>query len=95
MKDTIRKLPISKAVGPDRILNKAIKAALKAVVTLLTNTMTTCLFKGNLLKCCKDIIIVVLQKVNKKDYFLLGNYWLVVFKNMLGKILKKIVVECI
>ena len=60
MKDTIQKLPTNKVVGPDRILNKVIKAALKAVVILLTNAVTTCLFKGNLLKCCKDIITVVL-----------------------------------
>ena len=60
MKDTIRKLPISKAVGLDGILNKAIKTALKAVAILLVNTAITCLFKNNLLECCKDIITVIL-----------------------------------
>ena len=94
IKDTIRKLFISKAAGPDRILNKAIKTVLEAVAILLTNTAITCLLKGNLLKCYKDIIIVILQKANKKDYFLLGSYRPIALENTLGKILKKIVAEC-
>ena len=47
-------------MGLDRILNKAIKAILKAVATLLANAITTCLLKSNLLECCKDIITVIL-----------------------------------
>ena len=46
--------------GPDRILNKVIKAVLEAVATPLVNAATTCLFKGKILKCCKEIITVVL-----------------------------------
>ena len=59
IKDTIRKLPISKVVGLDRILNEAIKAVLEAIATLLTNTATICLLKSNLLECYKDIITVI------------------------------------
>ena len=81
--------------GLNRILNKAIKAILKAVTTPLVNIATTYLFKGKILNCYKEIIIVVLQKANKKDYFLLGSYWLVALKNTLKKILEKIVAECI
>ena len=93
MKDAIRKLPTNKVAGPDRILNKAIKAALKAVATPLANTATTCLLKGNLPECYKDIITVVLQKANKKDYSLLGSYRPVALENTLGKILEKIVAK--
>ena len=93
MKDTIQKLPTSKVAGPDGILNKAIKTALEAIAILLANTTTTCLLKGNLLEYCKDTIIVILQKVNKKDYSLLGSYRPVALKNTLGKILEKIVAE--
>ena len=57
--------------------------------------MTTYLLKSNLLECYKDTIIVVLQKVNKKDYSLLGSYQPVTFKNTLGKILEKIVIKYI
>ena len=60
MKDAIRKLPINKVAGLDRILNKAIKAALKAIAILLTNTATTYLLKNNLLECYKDMITVIL-----------------------------------
>ena len=77
----------------DRILNKVIRVVLEAVAILLANTATTYLLKGNLPECCKDIIIVVLQKVNKKDYFLLESYRPIALKNTLGKILEKIVVE--
>ena len=60
---------------------------------LLANTVTTYLLKGNLPDYYKDIIIVVLQKANKKDYSLLGSYRPIALKNTLGKILEKIVVE--
>ena len=60
MKDAIRKLLTGKAVGLDRILNKVIKAALKALTILLINTTTTCLLKGKLLECYKVITIIVL-----------------------------------
>ena len=93
IKDTIWKLPISKAAGPDRILNKAIKAILEAVATPLVNAATTCLLKSNLLECYKDTITVILQKANKKDYSLLGSYQSVTLKNTLGKILEKIIIK--
>ena len=60
MKNTIQKLFTSKTAGLNRILNKVIKAVLKAVAILLANTAITCLLKGNLLECCKDIITVIL-----------------------------------
>ena len=93
MKNAIWKLPTGKVTGLDRILNKAIKAILEAITTLLINTATTCLFKSKILEYYKEIIIVILQKANKKDYFLLESYWLVALKNMLGKILEKIIAE--
>ena len=93
IKDAIWKLPISKVAGLNRILIKAIKAVVKAIAIPLANAATTYLFKSNLLECYKNTIIVVLQKANKKDYFLLGSYRPVALKNTLGKILEKIVVE--
>ena len=66
---------------------------MEAVAILLVNTATTCLLKGKIPEYYKEIITVILQKANKKDYSLLGSYWLVALKNTLGKILKKIVVE--
>ena len=80
---------------PDRILNKAIKTALKAITILLVDAVITYFLKSKILEYCKEIIIVILQKVNKKDYFLLKSYWLIALENTLGKILEKIVVEYI
>ena len=79
--------------GLDKILNKAIKTALKAIAIPLVDTTTTYLLKSKILKCYKKTIIVILQKANKKDYLLLESYWLVALKNTLGKILEKIVAE--
>ena len=79
--------------GLDRILNKVIKAILKAVTTPLAIIVTTYLFKNKILDCYKETITVILRKANKKDYLLLKSYWLVALKNTLGKILKKIIVE--
>jgi len=62
IKEIIYKLLIDKVVGLNRILNKAIKAALKALVIPLANIITICLYKGKLLNCCKITIIVVLKK---------------------------------
>ena len=59
----------------------------------LINIATTYLLKGKILDYCKEIIIVILQKANKKDFLLLGSYWLVALKNTLKKILEKIVAE--
>ena len=60
IKDTIQKLPIRKAVGLDRILNKAIKAVLEALMTPLANTITTYLFKGKLPEYYKVTTIIIL-----------------------------------
>ena len=95
MKNAIRKLPIGKVTGLDRILNKVIKAALEAIAIPLVDAVTTYLFKSKILECCKEITIVILQKANKKDYSLLESYWLVALENTLEKILEKIVVEYI
>ena len=46
--------------GPDRILNKAIKAALEAIIIPLIDAVITYLFKDKIPECYKKIIIVVL-----------------------------------
>ena len=86
-------IPTRKAAGPDRIPNEAIKAASEAVATPLANAATTYLLKGKIPDYYKETIIVILRKVNKKDYLLLGSYRPVALENTLGKILEKIVVK--
>ena len=81
--------------GPDRILNKAIKVILEVIIIPLVDVMTTYLLKSKILEFCKETIIVILQKANKKDYSLPGSYRPVALENTLRKILEKIVAECI
>ena len=70
----LKSLLISKLVGLNRILNKAIKVTLEALIILLANIITTYLYKGKLLDCYNLIIIVILRKVNKKDHSLPRTY---------------------
>ena len=51
--------------------------------------------RGELPKGFKVITTVILQKVKKKDYSLLGSYRLITLENTLGKLLEKIVIEYI
>ena len=60
IKDAIRKLSTRKVVGLDRILNKVIKAILKALTTPLANTIITYLLEGKLLEYCKVTTIIIL-----------------------------------
>ena len=46
--------------GLNKILNKAIKAILEAITTLLINTATTYLLKSKILDYYKETIIVIL-----------------------------------
>jgi hypothetical protein len=41
----------------------------------------------------KEFIILALQKEDKKDYFLLSNYYLIALKNVLMKIVEKILIN--
>jgi len=50
---------------------------------------------GIILKSFKEFIIIVLRKKGKKDYFLLGSYKLITFKNTLVKVLEKYIVNII
>ena len=51
-------------------LNKAIKAIIESLIIILVNTIITYFYKGKLLNYYNVIIIVILKKVNKKDYSL-------------------------
>jgi len=48
-----------------------------------------------ILKSLKEFIIVVLRKEEKKNYFFLGSYKLITFKNTLAKVLEKYIANII
>jgi len=54
----------------NKILNKIIKAIIEALIIVLVNIIITYFNKDKLLNYYKAIIIVILRKVNKKDYSL-------------------------
>jgi len=91
----IRSFLNGKALGLDSILNKVFKVVALVIVKDLVKVVSYYFTSKTILKSLKEFIIMVLRKEGKKDYFLLGSYKLIAFKNMLAKILKKHVVNII
>jgi len=89
----IRSLLNNKALRLDGILNKGFKIVILVIVKDLAEIVSHCFINGIIPKSLKEFIIVVLRKEGKKDYFLLGSYRLITFKNMLVKVLKKYIVN--
>ena len=65
------------------------------VVKDLVEVASYCLASGIIPESLKEFITVVLRKEKKKNYFLLGSYRLIAFKNTLAKVLEKHVVNII
>ena len=65
------------------------------IIKDLIKIASYCFISGIILKYFKEFIIAVLYKKGKKDYFFPSSYKLIVFKNMLAKVLKKYIVDII
>jgi len=65
------------------------------IVKDLAKVASYCFTSGIIPKSLKEFITVVLYKEGKKDYFFLGSYRLIAFKNMLVKVLEKYVANII
>ena len=87
---TINRLLNGKAVGPNRILNEVLKRiTLKISAGLMQGIHTA--FTGDLLPAhYKESTTIILCKEGKKDYLLLRSYRPIALKNMLVKIVEKV-----
>jgi len=97
LKEEINKLIRSflngKALGLNGILNKVFKVVVLIIAKDLAKIASYCFINEIILKNLKEFITVVLCKERKKYYFLLSSYKLIIFKNMLVKVLEKHVVN--
>ena len=82
-------------LGPDRILNKALKTYRLLIAPWLADIAKVCFVIGYYLRLKKAIIIVILHKEGKADYLLLRSYRPIALKNTFSKILKRVIVKCI
>ena len=89
---TINRLLNRKTVGLDRILNEVLKRIILKISADFIQRIYTALMCSLLLVCYKKSIIIILYKKNKKNYLLLKSYRLITLKNILAKIIKKVLV---
>lgn len=90
----INRLLNEKALGPDGILNKVLKGiTLEITIELTYNTCIVMIVfvSDPLLTYYKELIIIVLRKEGKKDYFLCRSYRPIVLENTLAKVIKKVI----
>ena len=88
----INKLLNRKTIDSDRILNEVLKRITLKISVNLAQRIHTTLICSLLSTCYKKSIIIILYKKNKKNYLLLKSYKLITLKNMLVKIIKKMLV---
>ena len=89
---TINRLLNKKTAESDRILNKILKRIASEINTDFMQKIYTALIYNLLLTYYKELIIIILYKKNKKNYLLPKSYRLITLKNMLIKIIKKILI---
>ena len=89
---TINKLLNRKTAESDRILNKILKKIASVISTDFMQEIYTAFMYNLLLTYYKELITVILCKKNKKNYLLPESFRLITLKNMLIKIIKKILV---
>ncbi len=88
----INRLLIKKIFNSNEISNKILKLLdLKILLELIQNIYII-LARDLLLSYYRELITVVLPKKNKKNYSLLDSYRLITLKNILVKIIEKVLI---
>ena len=87
--ETINRLLNEKTAESDRILNEVLKRIISEISTDLTQRIYTVFMCSLLSVCYKESIIIILNKEDKKDYLLSKSYRLITLKNILAKVIKK------
>ena len=79
--------------GLDKILNKVLKTCGLLIVFWLTDIAKIYFVIGYYPRLRRAIIIYILYKEGKVDYLLLKSYYLIVLKNTLNKVFKRVIVD--
>jgi len=93
IKQIIKSLFTEKTTDSDNVLNEILKMIYKTIKKNLTVTITQCFTDSSLSLYLKMFTIMMLHKKKKKNYSLFDNYCLIMLKNIIVKLLKKIVTE--
>ncbi len=88
----INRLLIKKTLNLDEILNKILKLLDLKILSELTQNIYITLAHSSLSLYYRELIIVILRKKSKKNYSLLDSYKLIILKNILAKIIKKVLI---
>ena len=88
----INRLSSRKTAELNRILNEVLKYITLKIYINMTYKICMTFIYSLLLKYFKKLIIIILHKESKKNYLLSVSYRLIALKNMLTKIMKKILV---
>ena len=89
---TINRLSNEKAAESDRILNEILKRITSVIYIGLIQRIYTVFTCDLLLTHYKELTTVILHKEDKKDYLLPESFRPIALKNMLIKIIKKILI---
>ena len=89
---TINRLLNRKTAESDRILNKILKRIISEINADFIQRIYTALTYSLLLTYYKKLITIILHKKNKKNYLLPESYRLITLKNILIKIIRKILI---
>ena len=94
LQQTISRLLSSKAAGPDSIPNEVLKQLVGPdLLKDLAHAVTSLLNLGTIPKAFNKTITAIIRKEGKKDYTLPGNYRPIALKNLLAKLVAKIVTD--
>jgi hypothetical protein len=89
----LKALLIGKASGLDDILNEVLKTLAPEILKGLTHAISKLLIGDTILVRFQELTTLVLHKEDKKDYSLLDNYHLIALKNILAKVIKKVLMN--
>jgi len=93
MARTISCLLNNTVLGPDGILNKALKTYGPLIAPWLADVARACFIIGYYPRLGRSMTTVVLRKEGKVDYLILGSYRPIALENTLSKILEKVIVD--
>jgi len=93
MARTISRLSNNIALGPDGILNEALKTYGPLIAPWLADVARACFAIGYYLRLGRSITTVVLRKEGKADYLIPGSYRPIALESTLSKILEKVIAD--